>query len=189
MTKKPKFKIGDKIQHIRNSCVTALIKDIKDGEYILSESCGSHLPIEWQNNYRVIEPEDIISEESKKVTEDSNSAREFLKDAGIMDENENLAKVYTQEEEVNNDLEEEYQKFLKREWFDNPGKHTLSEFCHLIAVHFANWQKEQMLKESFEAEAQLPDCFIPLISVFGKDKLRDIKFGEKVKVIIIKDGQ
>ena len=40
MTKKPKFKIGDKIQHIRNSCVTALIKDIKDGEYILSESFG-----------------------------------------------------------------------------------------------------------------------------------------------------
>lgn len=49
----PKFKVGDRIRH-RSQNITATIVDIKKGEYILSDSCGSHMPIEWQYNYELI---------------------------------------------------------------------------------------------------------------------------------------
>ena len=45
------------------------------------------------------------------------------------------------------DFNKEYQRFLEEEWFDNPGKHTMSEFCALIASHFVEWQKQKMMKD------------------------------------------
>lgn len=50
---KPIFHIGDKIKH-RTQGITAVIQDIKDGEYILTECYGSHLPIKWQNSYELV---------------------------------------------------------------------------------------------------------------------------------------
>ena len=43
-------------------------------------------------------------------------------------------------EETNKKLEEHYCKeFLKKEWFDKPGKRTLSEHMFFTAEYFAQW--------------------------------------------------
>ena len=43
-------------------------------------------------------------------------------------------------EETNKKLEEHYCKeFLKKEWFDKPGKRTISEHMFFTAEYFAQW--------------------------------------------------
>jgi hypothetical protein len=51
----------------------------------------------------------------------------------------------------------------------------------------AKWKKKQMLKNAISAELYSDGMFTPLIGVKDKEKLNDIKFGDKVKLIIIKD--
>ncbi len=87
-------------------------------------------------------------------------------------------------EQVSEDLNKEYHNFLKREWFDKPGK-TISEMMRLTAEYFANWQKEQMMKDAVDAEVGYGKGFvIPLLGCildeFGLD------YGDKVKLIIVK---
>lgn len=55
---KAKFKIGDKIRHKVHTEITADIIDIREGEYILRNSNGTHLPVEWQDCYELAESED-----------------------------------------------------------------------------------------------------------------------------------
>ena len=55
---KAKFKIGDKIRHKVHTEITADIIDIREGEYILRNSNGTHLPVEWQDCYELVESED-----------------------------------------------------------------------------------------------------------------------------------
>ena len=57
-----------------------------------------------------------------------------------------------------------------------------------IAVRVANWQKEQMMAKAIDAELYSDGMFIPLVGVKDREKVSDIKFGDKVKVIIIKDN-
>ena len=45
---------------------------------------------------------------------------------------------------------------------------------------------DQINDEAIEAEVQSEGCFIPLISVKDKDKVKDISFGDKIKILIIK---
>jgi hypothetical protein len=56
-----------------------------------------------------------------------------------------------------------------------------------IAVRVAKWQKEQMIAKAIDAELYSDGMFIPLIGVKDREKVSDIKFGDKVKVIIIKE--
>jgi hypothetical protein len=51
----------------------------------------------------------------------------------------------------------------------------------------AKWQKEQMMAKAIDAELYSDGMFIPLIGVKDREKVSDIKFGDKVKVIIIKE--
>lgn len=82
------------------------------------------------------------------------------------------------------ELGEEYQRFLKAEWFDNPGKHTMSEFCILVARHFACWQKEQMTKGAMPRIVKSLDAasYNHCIAHLG------LSGDDKVKLIIIKDN-
>jgi len=57
-----------------------------------------------------------------------------------------------------------------------------------IAVRVAKWQKEQMISKSIDAELYSDGTFIPLIGVKDKEKISDIKFGDKIKVILIKNN-
>lgn len=56
ITEVPCFKIGNKIKHKKEN-ITATITDIKNGEYILTGCCGTHLPIEWQGSWELVKEE------------------------------------------------------------------------------------------------------------------------------------
>ena len=51
----------------------------------------------------------------------------------------------------------------------------------------AKWKKKQMLKNVISAELYSDGMLTPLIGVKDKEKLKGIKFGDNVKLIIIKD--
>lgn len=59
----PKFKIGSTIRHKVHTNITAEIVDIKDGEYIVRKCNGTHLPIEWQDSYEIVDKDDMIRKE------------------------------------------------------------------------------------------------------------------------------
>lgn len=50
----------------------------------------------------------------------------------------------------------------------------------------AKWKEQQMMAKAIDAELCSDGMFTPLISVNDKEKISDIKFGDKVKVILIK---
>ncbi len=90
------------------------------------------------------------------------------------------------EEPISEDLEKEYHNFLKREWFDKPGK-TISEMMRLTAEYFANWQKQQMMKNSEPAEVGYWNQR-GLSIHFDKSLERlGLEEDDKVKVLIIKN--
>ena len=49
------------------------------------------------------------------------------------------------------------------------------------------WKEQQMMEKAIEGELCSSGLFIPLISVGDKDKVSNIKFGDKIKIIIIKE--
>ena len=50
----------------------------------------------------------------------------------------------------------------------------------------AQWKEKQMMSKAVDAELYSDGMLTPLISVKDKDKIDDIKFGDKLKIIIIK---
>ena len=95
-------------------------------------------------------------------------------------------------EEHNEDLEEEIDRYWEG-WIDpDPevkgvdGYLSKDEFS-VYACHFAEWQKKQMMKNA--VDATILDIDAQTIE-FGlwPEKLLDIKEGDKVKIIIIKEN-
>lgn len=101
------------------------------------------------------------------------------------------------EESASEDLEEYYTKeFLPKEWFAKPGHRTISQFNFFTARHFAEWQKQKMMKDVFIDDYIVHDGRIeleadPLPSVEPIILLPYPKFkpNDKVKIIIVKEEQ
>lgn len=99
------------------------------------------------------------------------------------------------EENVNEDLEktaiEICAKILEGETIVVKGYECvvvpLAEECFKAG---AKWKEQQMMKNAIEAEVQSAGCFIPLITPkeYG-DKIPNIKFGDTIKVILVKEWQ
>jgi len=53
----------------------------------------------------------------------------------------------------------------------------------------ANWKKEQMMTKAVDAELYSDGMLTPLIGIKDKEKISNIKFGDKVKLIIIKENK
>ena len=53
----------------------------------------------------------------------------------------------------------------------------------------ANWKKEQMMAKAVDAELYSDGMLTPLIGIKDKEKISNIKFGDKVKLIIIKENK
>jgi hypothetical protein len=82
-------------------------------------------------------------------------------------------------------------------WYDNEASEGFEnvlwkDICE-CARHFANWQKQQMMKEALDGEICIPNAFSTLeeegcliarakVPVGGR-----FKFGDKVKLIIVKE--
>lgn len=118
------------------------------------------------------------------------------------------------EEHVSNDLEKEIEQYCIHHGYLDSFKdcgYTFNEQVGDIARHFANWQKqqdqstielaedhamfagmekmkEQMIAKAIDAELYSDGMLTPIIKVNDKEKISDIKFGDEVKVIVIKKG-
>jgi len=89
-----------------------------------------------------------------------------------------------QEESVSEDLEEFARKrVLKVPIALRSGFHQL---CRQLIKEGAQWKEQQMLNKAIDSELFSDGMFTPLISVKDKEKIADIKFGDKVKIILIK---
>lgn len=96
------------------------------------------------------------------------------------------------EEPASNDLEEEYKKYFKAHEIDivlNPYTN-----CKDIVRHFAEWQKKQMMKDAVGGEVvyQIGSSVLAPTDIMYKvvsDRvyIPNVKLGDKVKLIIIKD--
>ena len=88
-----------------------------------------------------------------------------------------------QAETVSEDLEEEITRYFSK----NPIKH-LTDWPALknTALHFANWQKEQMLKDAVKSKVLENDADngdSALVYIDGKQ----LYVGQRVKLIIVKE--
>ena len=85
-----------------------------------------------------------------------------------------------QEEPLIEDLEEEWNRYITSEEYlkDIPGGLP-------VARHFAKWQKQQLMKGAIEGyvdQVEYPDLTLIQLS----ENPKDLKDGDKVKIIIIK---
>lgn len=58
-----------------------------------------------------------------------------------------------------------------------------------IVVHVARWQKEQIMKDAFETEVwnYVTEEDLRALPIWDVEKCNDLKEGDKVKVLIVKD--
>lgn len=101
-----------------------------------------------------------------------------------------------QEEPVSEDLEEELNKWRHSHFHGRRDVDASGEYLERVsqldlARHFANWQKQQMMKDSKERVVRVDADGYPYINgVEFWDYDKDVplaKAGDKVKLIIIKD--
>lgn len=93
--------------------------------------------------------------------------------------------------EPDKSLEEEVKNYFQGYW---PGTETVEQ-CNTdlhftppaiirLASHFAEWQKEQMLKDAVEGCVTTNLANRPVIYL---DQLQGYQFGDKVRIIVLKD--
>ena len=100
-----------------------------------------------------------------------------------------VTKKSDQEESISEDLLDE----IHNRWEDDPHikwpKCPYKDFKN-IACHFANWQKQQMMKKAIEGiVTTIIDGWINVMTGFIRPEEAGANFGNKVKVIIIKEDK
>lgn len=88
------------------------------------------------------------------------------------------------EEKLSEDLNDEIKKFIEEYGYERDEDKLL---IAIVARHFAEWQKEQMMKDAVEGEIQMRysgSLCAKTIRVINEDKF---KLGDKVKIIIVKE--
>ena len=102
--------------------------------------------------------------------------------------NEILAILDTmQEEPVSKELEEAANNALNNVL--NTHEIVNVRSCLEMFRFGANWKKEQMMTKAVDAELYSDGMLTPLIGIKDKEKISNIKFGDKVKLIIIKENK
>ena len=86
------------------------------------------------------------------------------------------------EEKPSENLNDEIKKFIE-EYGYKRGEDKL--LIAIVARHFAEWQKEQMMKDAVEGEI-VKDITNKLAVTAKNINLDGFKFGDKVKIIIVK---
>lgn len=97
------------------------------------------------------------------------------------------AKYHQKEESVSEDLEDEITRYcnpILKELRDTLNKHQEYVFdLGVVARHFAEWQKQQMMKDAVESSVAADLYGLNIGIKCNPDKF---KFGEKVKIIVLK---
>ena len=88
-----------------------------------------------------------------------------------------VTKISDQEEPVNENLEEEWKRYITSEEYlkDIPGGLP-------VARHFANWQKQQMMKAAVEGQITLNEMGDPCVMLPS-----GFNAGDEVKLIVLKE--
>lgn len=137
-------------------------------------------------------------ERIEQILDDFNKTHNNTIDNGIVSAKKNICKqiksfIDSLPEEHNEDLEEEIENYINRNFSEGCDGGMLSDsepnlggvtYCDLakLARHFAEWQKQQMMKDATDGEITL--------DIDGNIRLNcpDVLYvGDKVKIIIIKE--
>lgn len=203
--KQPKFKVGDTIKGPCNNIFQ--VKEVLDRQYVLHSENGDEL-----NSIEIVDKSSCISKEP--VSEDfEKAAQEYSSNIPTQLEADIVWKRETEQHfkngaewmkkkyqesgcEIdfttkNQNLEEAAEAFYdncnmpKSSWWDEGILHKMSESKETF-IAGAKWQKQQMMKNA--VNATILDVDAQTIE-FGlwPEKLLNIKEGDKVKIIIVKD--
>lgn len=108
-----------------------------------------------------------------------------------------LSFIDTITEEHNEDLEEEIERCWKEMFPNGWSDYTLLTLTYeehkAFAHHFAEWQKQQMMKDAVEGtvkyeigSAEIPQCDRRYQVLSDPTPIANAKLGDKVKIIILK---
>lgn len=90
---------------------------------------------------------------------------------------------YLQEEPVSESVDEEWKRYVRsEEYLSNP-----LEGSRPLAHHFANWQKEQMMKDAVKVSVNGNDDGWLTLGYLPECEC-ELRKGDEVKVIIIKEN-
>ena len=89
---------------------------------------------------------------------------------------------------ANGGFAEEFDRFVRTKFVDGGKRYTVSELCLLTAHHFADWQRQQMMKHAKSTTVyHRPNDFGEYDPHVCVRVSTDFQENEKVKVIIIKE--
>ena len=154
----------------------------KNDEHVSAHTCGY-----LDANETLLE----YIESLKKKTVDYDKLQTMLDEALEKETKESWEKFLGEEEPVSEDLEEEYKHFLNeiKDMLHLWHPYKQLEWGNAIARHFANWQKERMLKDAMPCKLGWYDCFVP---EFTEEQMADVadklklNVGDDIKVLIVK---
>ena len=144
----------------------------------------------------------LLKTASQEVTKDKESALKFLKEAEIVDENNQLAEPY-REDSAGDDLKAVVDKEANEIWKEiNSGHYysvveSFNQFygiCMQIAESAANWQKQQMVAKAIDGVVTFDyyDSGNKTYGCVAHDSFCLEDFGlkdrDEVKIIVIKEG-
>lgn len=91
----------------------------------------------------------------------------------------------TKQEPVSEELEKELSAYVNsKEYTNSIGSSGLL----LIARHFAQWQKQQLMKDAVEGEVCDGYKYLPHAAIIiNKNNIKPLKTGDKIKLIIVKE--
>lgn len=209
------FKCGTKFFYISEA-----IKHDRDGDYVVCPSCGAFIAHqERPKTADFILPkctsdvkcEDRSPKHSDSFTSLEEAAMRYAIPAYMKDVDENylyeyprdpikeeafIAGAQWQKEQdqpiTGNSLEQEWLRFVDKKKKENRGElPALGDYGWLmIARHFANWQKEQMLEDAVDADVNTYEDLAG-----GKSwaefvvKVPTNNIGDKVKIIIVNEEE
>lgn len=133
--------------------------------------------------------EQIKAEIERRMANNHQDATESGSGA-FYEDKELLSFIDSLPEEGIEDLEEEVREYIANNGYD--GLDTEME-VQSIASYFANWQRENLMKEAIELKVKVDAGGYPYIDVtelYDYDKNIPLaKAGDKVKIIIIKEDE
>ena len=152
----------------------------KNDEHVSAHTCGY-----LDANETLLE----YIESLKKKTVDYDKLQTMLDEALEKETKESWEKFLGEEDiekEVNN---WRHQHFHGRRDKDANGEYLERTSQLDLARHFANWQKERMLKDAMPCKLGWYDCFVP---EFTEEQMADVadklklNVGDDIKVLIVK---
>lgn len=179
--KQPKYKVGDTIKGPCNNIFQ--VKEVLDKQYVLHSENGDEL-----NSIEIVDANSCIVEESSC---DKKDYRERYKRIAQTEQFKSsyCDKSLGKEEPVSEDVKEEIKHYIQSEFPDGTGFPNVPK----IARYFAEWQKQQMMKDAviawvntYESVTNPYDNEVSFITNLSPSKFKN---KEMVKIIIVKEQQ